>query len=358
MLFAKIQEAINDAQQAKEYLNTVRKQFSDDPLLLQLYEPTAKEVYKAYLNQLMDILSQEFQINLTEEPEEEVDCWVRIQGPFFENGKAPVNIIGAYLKKIHTATNHATKLLYKKEGVTLNIPDPFAEPVLDINALKAGSLKIGLIWSILPKKEAINQQTIFFPNTDPFEIMKNVSLAKSFAIQGFGLLLKVIKSVEDFYLFDELTKEFDTKDIMRLIHFAKELTPSRRSFIESINFEPKNIAQPLTTVKATLKTRKVLSVREKDLKKDIIYVEGTGVIRAVDLDYLLLAVRPFNAGKIVLDSIDCQINFDLDDKILATYLDQPANISGFLVYGANNKLLRLEIEDINIIEEGETDEES
>jgi hypothetical protein len=54
---SRLSEAINDVGNVKNYFNYIKTKFSEDPELLQLYLPSAKEMVQQYEKRLNNILS-------------------------------------------------------------------------------------------------------------------------------------------------------------------------------------------------------------------------------------------------------------------------------------------------------------
>ncbi len=336
-----IEQVIRDIQEAKEYLESLRTEFSSQPELLEFYEPTALEIVRHHELRLSELLQQATGTDFISRPtEQEIDVWVRLEGEQFHEGKGPVGIVGAFLQKLNTASQHVVSLI--DDGIKrANLP------FFDLSQTAPGSLKLGL------KKPDINDftadQSLF--EVDPWDKLKEMKNEQEKAVQGFQLLVKAISAVSDDNI-DEIRNELPNENsVIKLLHFAKELAPSTRSPIERISFEGKDIGIPKRIVSADKQTRKLLMESAKKLKQDSEYVEGKAVIREQDIDYLTLTARPLVIGEKQFNEIKCKFANNVTADDIDNYLNRLVNISGFLIYGTNNQPLRLEIDEIAIDED-------
>lgn len=138
---------------------------------------------------------------------------------------------------------------------------------------------------------------------------------------------------------------------MKLTYYAQELTPSSRSKIDKITFAGSSTGPKPVEITITKETRKRLVNKTRQLRDNTIFVEGTGVIRALDLDSRILIARPFITGKETYPEIECLMNPRIKEKILADSVDYPVFMNGFLIYNKNGEPGKLEVEEIVLTED-------
>lgn len=337
-------EAINDLKEAKEYLKSIQEQFKDDPELLGFYLPSAQEIVRQYEIRLKNVLEQETGIELKlEQRIKEPDIWIRLQGEKFKRGMGPIDAVGSFLHKLNQASHKVIKLL---QGESTR----FAPSFFNLVATAEGSLKLGL--SRPDVFDGNNNDQLDLGLDDPWEKLKIINEQNEKAIKSLQLLIKALDSDNDESM-NELQKELQNQnDILKLLHFAKDLTPSIRSSIERISFEGAAVPQKQKVVSIDKQTRRLLSERAKVLKKDMLYIEGRALIRQQDMDTHILTARPL----ILEDNKqynEVKCTFSPHISILENYLDKFVSLSGFLIFGANNQPLRLEIDELRIEEEQE-----
>lgn len=224
---------------------------------------------------------------------------------------------------------------------------------LDLVTTAPGSLKLGLK---RPPLETNSHHAIQLQipgmEEDPWESLRKSAAQSQVAIDGIEVLVKTIASVEDKDIFEELAQEYDENELLKLIHYAKELAPSSHSNVEYISFElPKNNNLLITNVRADRQTRKKLGEYAKKLTPNKEYIKGKGLIRALDLDSKNIVIRPLYFDNIKHDEIRCLFLRDVTANELESYLNKPVSLSGYIIYSADNKLIRLEVDQISIEEE-------
>jgi hypothetical protein len=345
----KVIEAINDLKKAKKYLCNIKDNYSDSNLL-NLYLPSAEALVKQYSKRLETLLSE----IVVSEGKHNVDVWISIEGNNFRHGKAPINIIGPLLQKINTANRHAVQLILQKNNNYPTDPESIPIPSFDLVTTKAGSFKLGL--KIADIEQDDSQQELF--QEDPWIIIKKYNESRNLSIEGLNLLLTTIASVQKPNLLEDLRRIYEEKSVIKLIHYAKELTPSSRAPIDNITFECSFFKEPNRIITADKQTRRVLNYQAKSLKKDSIFVKGTGVIRAIDLDNKTIHARPFSYGKKNIEDLACIFNPNLSHDTIVESIDKVVQINGFLVFDKNNVPTQLEVEDINIDNNEDSDSDT
>lgn len=335
-------EALNDLKEAKEYLKSIQEEFKDDPELLGFYEPSAKEIVRQYEARLKYALEQEAGFDLQfDQKTKDVEMWIRLQGEKFNQGMGPIDAVGTFLHKLNQASHKVIKLL---QGDNTR----FAPSFFNLVATAEGSLKLGISRSNL--HEESNGQ-LHIGVEDPWEEFKIINQQNEKAIKSLQLLIRAL-DIENENSMNELQMELQNQnDLLKLLHYAKEITPSIRSSIEQISFEGPAVPKEEKVIVVNKQTRKLLSERSKGLKKDMQYVEGRALIRQQDMDAQILTARP-----LVLDDnkqyseVRCVFSSQYASE-LQNLLGKFVTVSGFLIFGANNQPLRLEIDEITIEEE-------
>ncbi|WP_138494374.1 hypothetical protein [Paenibacillus pinistramenti] len=339
-------EAINDLKEAKKYLESIQDDFGDDPELLAFYLPSAQEIVRQYQTRLKNVLAQETGLELNlEQIVKEPEIWIRLQGEKFTRGAGPIDAVGAFLHKLNLASHKVIKLL---QGESTR----FAPSFFNLVATAEGSLKLGLSRPDVVQENKNDQLELGLEDPDPWEKLKLINEQSEKAIKSLQLLIKALDSDNEESM-NELQKELQNQnDILKLLHYAKDLTPSIRSSIERISFEGATVPQKQKAVSVDKQTRKLLSERAKVLKKDMLYVEGRALIRQQDMDTHVLTARPLLLeDNKQYSEVKCV--FSPHTIVLDNYLDKFVSLSGFLVFGANNQPLRLEIDELSIEEEHE-----
>jgi hypothetical protein len=355
VLDKEILETIDALKDAQENLKRIEEKYSNKPMLLNFYRPSAQELVNRLQSHLKFLLQKATNIEFDiKSIPESIDIWVRIEGDEFEHGKGPINIVGSYLQKFNTAFKHTVSLMLERLN-DFTEQEQIRFPTLNLATTQEGSLKLGLKYSIDPKEQ--ETQISFFDKEDLLERLEKFDKLQKISRESLILLMRVLASVNDKKILEELKTQFDEKDVLKLIHYAKELVPSSRSQIKYISFEgiPGILDKPIKTDR---ETRKFLSEKAKSLKKDTKYVEGTALIRGyesdLDLDYFTLTARPFKYEEEKIPSIECRLIKKSHKESILQFADQFVYISGFLIYNSNNQPVRLDVDEI-LIKNGDED---
>ncbi|MFB5762702.1 hypothetical protein [Paenibacillus medicaginis] len=339
-----ILQAINDLKEAKDYMESIKDDFKDDAELLSFYLPSAEEMVRQFEVRLKNTIEQEAGVEITLQQESKLpEIWIRLQGEKFLRGAGPIDAVGSFLHKLNQASHKVIKLLHADKT-------RFAPSFFNLVATAEGSLKLGLSTPNITVEESSQLQLDL---EDPWDKIKALSQNNERALRSLQLIMVALDS-EDEESMEQLQRELGSQnDVLKLLHYAKDIAPSIRSDIDRISFEGLNVPNKSKIVSADKQTRKTLSERAKILKRDTLYIEGRALIRQQDMDTLSLTARP-----LILDDnkqygeVKCvfttQFSPDGDN-----YLNKLVTLSGFLIFGANEQPLRLEIDDLNIEEEQE-----
>lgn len=348
-----LQDVVAHLEDARENLQQVRNEFQDNPGLLAFYEPSARELVREYEDQLCALVNDftHVPVNIDRTDIEDIDVWVRIQGTQFESGEGPINQVAGILQNLNTANQHALALLEheKYSGGRFNTRIA-SGAMFKLAATKAGSLQLGLK---RPDFEFVADDQSVLPllPSDPWDDFKVTVAANQKPLEAFRLLMRALAAVEDEQLLHELIEELNTNDLVKLFHYARELTPSERSPIESISFEGSDIGIPSNRIATNKETRMLISIVSTKLTKNRRYVSGTAVVRGQDLDKRTLIARPFiSTERNKYSDLTCVFSKKYPISEIGLFLDQPVTIEGFLVFNAHGIANRLEIDEISLIE--------
>ena len=341
-----IVEAIEDLKEAREYLRSIKEEFGSDPELLTFYEPSAREMVRQYEIRLKNVVESESGLQLAVRQDEEPDVWIRLEGADFRNGSGPIDAVGTFLHKLNQASHKVSKLLFADTA-------RFAPSFFDLVATADGSLKLGLSGANVVNT---NTQQLEFELNDPWDQIKQVVGNREKALISLKLLVKALDQENEDSV-SELQKDLSNpNDILKLFHYAMDLTPSIRSPIEGISFEVPMSFNEVMAIKVDKGTRKKLSERAKRFKQDTLYIEGRALIRQQDLDNDSLTARPLILeDNKQYDEVKCVVSPQGVTEGVS-FLGKFVSVSGFLVFGTNNKPVRLEIDEIDFAEEESNDE--
>ena len=350
----KIINTINDVKKANKNIERIKEDYKNEPELLDFYLPSAKCLINELENHLFYLISEELETDFKRGLNNTADLWIRLEGKQFIMGEGPIGVIGSYLQKLNNANGHAVKLIKdSKESLKL-IADNFLEiSSFNLIATDKGSLKLGLKIPGLDEflTETKEQQLRLFDDAEDSDLLnklEDITRLNNLSIDGFKLLIKTLASVDDESLFADLQERYNEKDVMKLLHYAKELVPSSRSPFDFIWFEGNNLGISSSVLKTDKSTRKLLVEREKKLKQDTEYITGKGWVRAVDLDGLTCIIRPFHYKNNNLEQIECRFSKDnISSNELRMLLDEYVSLNGFLVFSQNYVPVRIEVEEIS-----------
>ncbi|ETT31670.1 hypothetical protein C161_26935 [Paenibacillus sp. FSL R5-192] len=344
-----ISEQVKKLNLAKDNLERIQKEYADQPELLSFYEPSASFMVKSLKKQLSESLVHETGHGLV--LDDDIDLWVRIEGEEFHGGKGPIGVIGSFLNKLNNANKFAASVVSRMKNFTEEMLE--IDGTFDLAATASGSLKLGLKRHEL---SIVNDEQIKFnfseehdSEPDNWEILKRGAKREEVFNDSINLVLAAIASAEDEDTFEKLSESYDRKDILKVIHFAKDLLPSSQSNIEAISFEIEHLQFPKKIIRTNKETRKLLSSRAKKLIPDKEFIKGKGMIRALDLDEKTITIRPLKYEDNIHEEVKCIFTKGIDLNDLQLLIDKPINLEGFLVFSSNNHLLRLEIEEFELV---------
>ncbi len=353
-----LSDLMENLKKAKSNLERLRNLYKDNSDLLNIYEPSAKYLVDKLELQLSEALKEELSCDLVP-VDKGIDLWIRIDGEEFHNGKGPIGLVGNFLNKLNNASRQAVNIIAKSRNINLKESLYDFSGSFDLASTATGSLKLGLKKPDIKIKPEDPQLDLFMENiVDPWDRFKESAVQNEIAIESMSLLLSVIALAENEDMFEELKKKYAEKDVLKIIHYAKEVIPSAQSNIDTISFEIENLDVKQRRIDTTKETRKLLTKQAKKLVPNKEYITGTGKVRGIDLDDKSIIVRPLVYDDIKHNEIRCCFINDTEDINLEDYLKRKVEIKGFIVYSSNNRLLRLEIEEISIESKEEFEDEN
>ncbi|MEF2967791.1 hypothetical protein V3851_18335 [Paenibacillus sp. M1] len=345
MTASSLSEIMEDLKFAKANLERIRTTYGNNADLLNFYEPSAKYLVESLESQIAALLHKEVACNFIPS-DKSADLWIRIDGEQFHNGKGPIGLVGSFLNKLNNASKHAVELIAKSKQIDLKSDFMDFSGSFDLASTAQGSLKLGLKKPDIIVREESQQIDLFTFDKDPWDELKASGVQNEIVVESMNLLLSAIASAENEEIFEELTKEYNEKEVLKIIHYAKQVVPSAQSNIDTISFEIENLNVKQRRIDTTKETRKLLTKQARRLIPNKEFITGKGKVRGIDLDDKSLIVRPLEYDDIKHDEIRCYFVNPLEENELEDYLDKNVELSGFIVFSSNNRLLRLEIEDI------------
>lgn len=344
---AEITETMNHLKAAEESIERLKEDYKDNPMLLSFYMPSSEklvEMLKIRLNSLM----QEYLGGTSVNP----DIWIRLQGKVFDNGRAPLGVVGTFIKKLVTANQHAVALLeqVKYEGIRINKKiKELAE--LDLVVTAPGSLKLGI------KKPELNK---FYNcevegengNIDENMILNCIEEATKESekgIEGLQLLSRAIIAASDEEELKVLSEDVkDSKNLLKLLHYAREIAPTQSSQIESITFS--GVLSPKSGYREVVVSKET-RVKLRDMSNNLLgndkYIEGIGTVRALDFDKLTFRIDSLKFDKVILDNIECKVNEkEFSEEDIEKIANKQIRLSGILVYSSTGTAKWLEVDKI------------
>jgi len=331
--------------EARANLEQIRIEFKDESALLNIYEPSAKHFVVMLENTLIELASQEYGIALQPSINEssKVDIWVSLEGEEFRDGKGPIGQVGSFLTRLYNANRQATAVVSGKRGKSKK---PSEMPGLCLVTTKAGSLKLGLHRPEIKLPSPLNQLELF--EEDSWDQCKDIIKENELPAEGMQLLLKSIASVQDDKILGELMETYSEQEIIKILHYAKELAPSAQSPIDCVRFEGDYVDNLSRSMKTDKETRKKLTQHASKLLPTTMYVEGTAYIGQADVSGYLVA-RPLKYSGITHQEVRCVFTKELEPEVISLFLNKNVSIKGFMVSDRNEKLLRLEVDEIELL---------
>jgi hypothetical protein len=338
-----IERLRSQLEEARGSLADLRNEFKDEPDLLAAYEPSALYLVKELERELSHVLSIEYGLNIETPPE--VDFWVSLDGEEFKEGHGPIGQIGIFLTKLSNANKQAMAVISNKLGRAFKAAEI---PNLSLVDTAVGSLKLGLRKPEIIKEDEPDQ-LVLFDDEEQANSLDEVTKA-DLPAKGMQLLVKALASVDNDGILNELKKNYGEKEVIKLIHYAKELAPSNRSPIDTVKFEGKGLGLTEKVIKTDKETRKKLTEHAKKLLPTTEFIEGTAYIGQADVNNRFLVARPLKYSGVVHKDIRCVFVNYVEPEDVSKYLNKHVNIKGYIVHDRGNRLLRLEIDDISLIE--------
>lgn len=330
-------EAIADLKGTRDHLQSVRCEFQNEPDLLRFYEPSALEMVRLNEAIVANIMNEETGSEFHSLSEKEsTDFWIRLEGDQFKEGKGPIGIVGSFLQKLSTSTQHVVEMLNNNFNGQIQVGSLF-----DLVQTAPGSLKLGLRRSI-----PIESSALLFPD-DPWKRLKECSIEREKALQGINSLIEIISSINNNKSSENLTSDVGGEiQAYKLLHYAKEITPSSRSPISRVSFE----STIFENVVADKNTRKAIIRFSKEIKQGIEYVNGNGIIRAVDIDNRTFIIRELIGKSFERNELECHFPSIISTQAIQKYLDQGVNITGFLHKTVSGRAQKIDIEKLSFVD--------
>ena len=343
MINQNISIILSSLKKAQQNLQEIRSKFSYNKFLLDVYEPSALEAVKFYKERLQMAISEETNLDVSINDDNDTDFWIHIEGKNFKNGQGSITFIGNYFNKFNTTCKNILRLIGKTETFEKE------ESLFYLSGTAVGSLKLGI-------RENLFEDFTFYPQENLFETdenenwneIKRFSKKKHSIDEALELLLKTMESSNSDEALNQLRDEInDNNKFIKLLNYARELTPSSKSNIDFISFEGNRFEN---NVKVSKETRNKINNYTKTILQDKKFVSGTALIRAQDMDSKEITARPFYCNDSVIDILNCVLP---DENSEHNYLNKFVNITGFLNYDKNNKPQKLEIDNITIQSQNE-----
>ncbi|WP_100488598.1 hypothetical protein [Sporolactobacillus pectinivorans] len=330
---------------AKKQLKQLQEELKSEPSLSALYAPSAEKLVSDLNNRLQELITKQTG-SVNEYANENVDIWIRIKGKGFNRGKGPIGQIGNFLNRLNIANAHAVGLLEKKlKNKLINVNDLL--PSFDLVKTSKGSLKLGLKPS-LDLQTIIDKQMSFFDDKEQngFDQLKKIDEASNIALDSFKLLTKALAASNDNTEMDDLKRNFDEKDVIKLLYYVRELAPSNRSDMDEISFESPFFGK--SAIIADRGTRKLLSERAKSLVQTTDFIEGKAAIREIDLDNKTVTARPLSFNNTEIDDIKLKFPDNVSGDKLMDIVSKIVYVSGFLNFNFKGEPIDLAVEDIEL----------
>lgn len=338
-----MQQSINQLQAAEENLNRIRETYKEEPFLLEIYENTALH--------LVDNLKTEFKTYMDREiifvDQEEPDIWFRLKGSAFENGRAPLGVVGNFLQKLQTSNQHALAILGKIKYNGLRMSKEVRNLVeMDFVAATPGSLRLGLKRPSVKRylQNIGNEQLIDIEDFE--ELIKNAKEKSNLPLEGIDLLVKAISAAEDDEKFEKLKVELnDMESLLKLLFYAREITPASNSQIDAIEITGINISKGKSIVPVTKNTRMRLKERANALIKNETYIQATGVVRELDLESYKFRIHNVSLCEKYYDQIECRVSKEeYSEEDLQNILSRNIKVSGIMIFSEKGEVKWINID--------------
>lgn len=341
-----MQKAILQLRDAEENLKRIEETYKDEPFLLKLYQPSAVYLVAQLKNELRSYIDKDIIFVDEEEP----DIWIRLQGEQFKNGRAPLGVVGSFFQKLQSANQHALMILgkVKQNGLRINKETKnLAE--IDFAVAAPGSLRLGFK-KPSPRKYLDKLDDTQLINIDEFINKLNEAEEKSnLSIEAINLLAKAIAAAEDENEFQSLKNEInDMENLLKLLFYAREITPVYNSPIESIEISGAKLKYKDKIIPITKQTRIKLKEKATNLIENQTYIEATGVVREIDLDNYRFRIHNVATDDKIYEQIECRVlREDYKECELQQILNKNIKISGILVLSQKGEVRWINVDRID-----------
>lgn len=343
---SELNETLKQLKDVQESIDDFNKNYDND-ILRKIYMPS-QEYLVSKLKQRIGFLLTEYIGGTDPDP----DLWIRLQGPNFKEGRAPLSIVSSFIKKLILANQHAVTLLeeVKYDGKRINKKiKHLAE--LDLVATAPGSLKLGI------KRPSI-KYFVEVENPAQERIEAGAEIDKKLqdaeqdserSIEGLKLLARAVMAAEYPEELNKLSAEIkDKKNVLKLLYYAREITPAQSSEIESVSFSGNFIkeyhTQEIVATKATRISLREISNKIIEHEK---YVDGYGTIREIDLDKMSFRVGNLRFEDGEYDNIDCSLDREeFKEQDLVQLADKEIRLTGILIFSDTGDIKEFEVDKI------------
>lgn len=329
---------------AKSDLERIRNQYADDDFLLSFYEGSALRLVKS----VQEEIEKALQFGAREA--DMADISIKLEGPSLDADQVPIGLVGRFLRGISVANKHAVSVL---EGLKHG-QGRFNKKIHDLAefslaSVAPGSIEISMrnpgLERFLPIDIASSQQKLF--DQVDFKMLSEAWQQSERASEGFQLLLRAIMSSDNEKELLDLMAEVGKRNLLRLLHHAQELTPSKHGDYMTVNIYGKT----LPTVTFDLSTREKLKRAAGRLRDNQRYISARGKIRAIDIDNRTIKARPFYFDDYQAEEIEGKLSNDITDEEYELIVNKAVRLSGFIVFSETGDIKHLEVDDIIVDED-------
>ncbi|BAS26378.1 hypothetical protein LIP_0521 [Limnochorda pilosa] len=339
---------LDDLDRARAELERVRDLFRSEPELLRLYEPSARYVADKLAEDVWRFLINEW--NLTPPS----DAWITLRG-VEEDARLHSSVVAKYLNRLVVANQHAVSILENSSyrGGRFR-SDIRAIADFEIVAVLPGSARIGLkAPTSLDVAEQVVQGELF---SDEAEVLRR----RDRALAGLRLLVQVFRAVDSPDLLKQLEDRFQTRRLLELLRYAKQLTPTARSPYRSVEFSGKVLQDELQEpqpICVTAATHERVDETVTRLSESQQYAEERGIVREVDLDRKKMILRRISASAAGLRELPCDLPPELPEADAEQLLNKPVAVTGWLIFSSpHGQPSRMEVESVSVMGEDENDD--
>ena len=346
--FIKLVDSLKDAE---ANLERVRKEYADEPELLQFYEPSAKFLVDCASKQLKE-LTYSYMVDANVY---DADVIIKLKGEGFEEGRAPLGAVGAFIKNLTSANQHAVilfeKIKYEGKRITRRIKE-LAD--LDLIATAPGSLQLVLrrppaeryVMHGEEKQDQMSEESYLL------NAVESARENAERAVEGIKLLSRAIVAANDEDEYKELYAEVkEPKDMLKLLYYAREIAPPQSSEINEVVITSVFVKnEKLKTVSLNSETRQKILERSKLLIKEGYHITGGGIVREVDFDKMSFRMNSLNTGSETFDVIECKASKKyFNEHNLEGIGNKAIKLSGLLIYTTKGEPDYIKVDDITVV---------